>query len=325
MDRRRFLQVADHPDRNEPTTGEIDYRHVFAHLHEKGYDGIVSMEHSMSCTEKLANSPWSTRTPRSTPPMTSNRLRPPMPIRSLFANVLLLAIGTALLVPTAPAQDSDPVSILVFSKTNGYRHASIPSGIDALKELGDKHGFRVEATEDSTTFRPDRLAEFDVVVFLNTSGNVLGSAGQEALRTFVEQGGGFVGVHAASDTEFNWPWYGRLVGAYFDGHPDVQEATVRVEDATHPSTSMLPPEWSRRDEWYNFNTNPRDSVQVLLTLDEATYEGGTMGDDHPIAWCHTQEEGRAWYTAGGHTKAAYRASLFRQHLLGGLRWAAGTD
>ena len=248
-----------------------------------------------------------------------------MSVRRLFANVLLLTVGTALLVPATPAQDSNPVSILVFSKTNGYRHASIHAGIDALKELGDKHGLRVEATEDSITFRPDRLAEFNVVVFLNTTGNVLGPAGEEALRTFVEHGGGFVGVHAASDTEYHWPWYGRLVGAYFDGHPEVQEGTVRVERQSHPSTQMLPSKWPRRDEWYDFRSNPRDSVQVLLTLDESTYEGGTMGNDHPIAWYHKIDGGRAWYTALGHTKASYRAPLFRQHLLGGLRWAAGTD
>lgn len=248
-----------------------------------------------------------------------------MSVRRLFANVLFLAVGAALLVPVAPAQDSDAPSILVYSQTNGYRHASIPAGVDALEELGTKHGFRVVATEDSTTFRPDHLAEFDVVVFLNTTGNVLGSSGQEALRTFIENGGGFVGVHAASDTEYDWPWYGQLIGAHFDGHPEVQEATVRVDDATHPSTSMLPSEWTRRDEWYNFSTNPRDSVQVLLTLDESTYEGGTMGDDHPIAWCHTQDEGQAWYTASGHTEATYQDPLFRRHLLGGLQWAAGTD
>jgi len=248
-----------------------------------------------------------------------------MSARLSFVNVLLLVLVAAVLAPAAPAQDDDPVSILVFSKTNGYRHASIPAGAKALNELGAEHGFRVETTEDSTVFRPNSLAEFDVVVFLNTSGNVLGSAGQEAFRTFIETGGGFVGVHAASDTEFNWPWYGRLVGAYFDGHPEVQEATVRVETPTHPSTRMLPAEWMRRDEWYNFRSNPRDSVQVLLTLDESTYEGGTMGDDHPIAWCHTQDEGRAWYTASGHTEATYQDPLFRRHLLGGLQWTAGTD
>lgn len=241
---------------------------------------------------------------------------------STFLSVFVLA---TLLVPTqSAAQNASEFSILVFSKTNGYRHAAIPVGIQALRDLGRDRGFRVQASEDSTVFRSSRLSAFDVVVFLNTTGDVLGPPGQRALREFVRAGGGFVGIHAATDTEYDWSWYGRLVGAYFAGHPRVQRATVSVEDDTHPSTSMLPPEWVRRDEWYSFRSNPRDSVRVLLTLDESTYDGGTMGEDHPIAWYHRFDGGRAWYTARGHTKESYRDPLFRKHLLGGLRWAAGT-
>jgi type 1 glutamine amidotransferase len=222
------------------------------------------------------------------------------------------------------AQNTEAFSVLVYSKTNGYRHKSIPTGIEALQALGNEHGFAVTATEDSTVFRPDRLAAHDVVVFLSTSGDVLGPAGQDAFRSFVEDGGGYVGIHAAADTEYDWDWYGQLVGAYFKGHPEIQEAAVRVEDGNHPSTRMLPAEWTRRDEWYNYGANPRDAVRVLLTLDESTYEGGTMGDDHPIAWCRTMGDGRAWYTGLGHTDASFQEDLFRQHLLGGLRWAAKT-
>lgn len=235
----------------------------------------------------------------------------------------LLLLGASLLAPLASAQDRESLSVLVFSKTNGYRHASIPAGIEAVEELGDEHGMQVEVTEDSTVFRTDRLATFDVVMFMNTSGDVLGPEGQRAFQQFIEGGGGYVGVHAASDTEYNWPWYGRLVGAYFDGHPAVQKAIVRVETRTR-STRMLPAEWERRDEWYNFRSSPSDSVTVLLTLDESTYGGGTMGGDHPIAWRHAVAEGRAWYTGGGHTNATFQDSLFRQHLRGGLRWAAGS-
>lgn len=227
-------------------------------------------------------------------------------------------------MPTsAPAQSNDGPALLVYSHTNGYRHQAIPEGIDALQSLGDEHGWTVEATEDSTAFRSDRLAEVDVVVFLNTTHDVVGPDGQKALRTFVEDGGGFVGIHSAADTEYDWPWYGRLVGAYFDGHPEIQEATVHVEKDDHPSTQMLPEEWPRRDEWYNYKSNPRDSVTVLLTLDESTYEGGTMGDDHPIAWYHTVKDGRSWYTGGGHTAASYSDPDFRAHLVGGIHWAAG--
>ena len=243
----------------------------------------------------------------------------------LVVLVGLLFLSISLLPPSAAAQDLADASVLVFSKTNGYRHAAIPDGVRALRALANEHGFEVTATEDSTAMRPSRLSAVDVVVFLNTSGDVLGPAGQDALCRFIRDGGGYVGVHAASDTEYDWAWYGRLVGAYFDGHPEIQEAVVRVERPSHPSTRMLPEAWTRRDEWYNFDSNPRDSVQVLLTLDEGTYDGGTMGDDHPIAWKHEFDGGRAWYTAGGHTKASYRAPLFRQHLLGGLRWAAGAS
>lgn len=237
----------------------------------------------------------------------------------------LLLLGTALCLPDAKAQTLEDTSVLVFSKTNGYRHAAIPNGIQMIRELGQTHGFEVMATEDSTVFRPDRLSAFDVVVFLNTSGNIVDPTGQNAFRDFIRGGGGYVGIHSASAGEYDWDWYGRLVGAFFDDHPEIQRATVHVERPNHPSTDMLPPEWERRDEWYNFRSNPRDSVQVLLTLDESTYQGGTMGTDHPIAWYHEFNGGRSWYTALGHTKASYDSSLYRQHVLGGLRWAAGSS
>lgn len=237
---------------------------------------------------------------------------------------LSIALAAALLAPApAPAQPDDGLSVLVYSHTNGFRHAAIPDGIEAFQSLGEAHGWTVEATEDSTVFRPDRLAGVDVVVFLNTTGDAVGPEGQEALRAFVENGGGYVGVHSAADTEYDWPWYGRLVGAYFEGHPRVQTATVRVEDAEHPSTRMLPAEWVRRDEWYNYRESPRGDVRVLLALDESTYEGGTMGGDHPIAWSHTVGDGRSWYTGGGHTPESYVDDQFRAHLTGGVRWAAG--
>ncbi len=247
-----------------------------------------------------------------------------------LARVLLLVTVLSLAVPSSsgsslpPAADTtDALSVLVFSKTNGYRHASIPDGIAMLKALGAENGWTVTATEDSTAFRRSRLAAVDVVVFLSTSGDVLGPPGQRALRAFVREGGGFAGIHAAADTEYDWPWYGRLVGAYFQDHPPVQQATVRVDNRSHPSTRMLPATWSRRDEWYNFRTHPRDAVRVLATVDESTYKGGTMGDDHPVAWCRRVGEGRAWYTAGGHTAASFREPLFRQHVRGGLQWVAG--
>jgi type 1 glutamine amidotransferase len=214
--------------------------------------------------------------------------------------------------------------LLVFSATGGYRHASVPEGVQAVHELGAGDGLDVDATEDSPAFTPANLRRYAAVVFMNTSGAVLDAAGREALTEFVAAGGGYVGVHLASGTEYDWPYYGRLVGARFDAHPAVQEATFVVEDRTHPATGHLPARWTRIDELYNFRANPRPEVRVLMTLDESTYTGGTMGTDHPVTWCHRRLGGPAFYTGAGHTAESYGEPEFRRLLLGGLRYAAGT-
>jgi glucose/arabinose dehydrogenase/PKD repeat protein len=245
-----------------------------------------------------------------------------MSVRPLLAAGLLVA--TAATVPP-PASAAEPYSVLVFSKTAGFRHDSIPAGIAAIRELGDQHGFTVTATEDAGAFTDANLARFRAVVWLSTTGDVLDSSQQAAFERYVRAGGGYAGVHAAADTEYDWPWYGELVGAYFHSHPHQQQAAVEVEDATHPSTSHLPARWSRFDEWYNYRANPRDSVHVLATLDESSYDpgGGAMGDDHPISWCQDHDGGRAWYTGMGHTIESYADPAFRQHLLGGIQTVAG--
>jgi type 1 glutamine amidotransferase len=214
--------------------------------------------------------------------------------------------------------------LLVYSATRGYRHASIPDGVAAVHELGTADGFEVDATEDGSAFTPANLGRYAAVVFMNTSGDVLDDAGRAALTAFVAAGGGYVGVHLASGTEYDWPYYGRLVGARFDQHPAVQEATFVVEDRTHPATGHLPSRWTRVDELYNYRANPRADVRVLMTLDESSYSGGTMGADHPITWCHRYLGGPAFYTGAGHTPESYAEPEFRQLLLGGLRYAAGT-
>ncbi|MFF1417818.1 ThuA domain-containing protein [Streptomyces sp. NPDC058280] len=213
--------------------------------------------------------------------------------------------------------------VLVFSKTGGFRHDSIPAGVTALKELGGTTGITVDSTEEAGQFTTNNLARYDAVVFLSTTGDVLNADQQRAFENYVATGGGYMGVHAAADTEYDWSFYGGLVGAYFDSHPAIQSATVRVEDHDHPATAHLDDEWQRTDEWYNYRTNPRTQAKVLATLDETTYQGGKMKGDHPIAWCQTYEGGRAFYTGGGHTKESYADAPFRQHLLGGLRYAAG--
>ena len=210
--------------------------------------------------------------------------------------------------------------VLVFSKTAAFRHDSIPEGIKAIQELGQKNGFKVEATEDASVFTGAGLAKFDCIVFLSTTGDVLNDVQQKAMEQFVESGGGFVGVHAAADCEYDWPWYGKLVGAYFDKHPAIQEAVIKVEDKTNPSTEFLPDTWTRTDEWYNFRANPRPEVEVLATLDESSYQGGTMNGDHPIMWCHGVGKGRSWYTNLGHRVETYHEELFLKSLYEGILW-----
>ena len=224
----------------------------------------------------------------------------------------------------AVAQRTDVLPrVLVFSRTTGFRHLSIPDGISAIRELGTGR-WSVDATEDPAVFTADNLRRYRAVVFLSTTGNVLDDAQQKAFEDYFRAGNGWVGIHAAADTEYEWPWYGKLVGAWFKGHPRNQQATVNVEDRTHRSTAMLPAEWKRLDEWYSFRSNPRSEVHVLASLDEKSYdpEKVPMGD-HPIAWYHEFDGGRAWYTALGHTKESYSEKLFLEHVREGIEWAAG--
>lgn len=214
--------------------------------------------------------------------------------------------------------------VLLFSRTTGFRHDSIPAAVAALTELGATGGYGAEATEDPTAFTAENLARFRVVVFLMTTGDPLDDAAQAQFEAWIAAGGNWVGVHSAADTEYNWPFYGQLVGAYFKQHPAIQQATVNVEVVEHPATAGLPLTWVRTDEWYDFQTNPRATATVLMTIDESTYTGGTMGADHPLVWWHpTGGGGRALYTEMGHTSESYADPLFRQHLVGAIRWAAG--
>jgi len=217
--------------------------------------------------------------------------------------------------------------VLLFTKTAGFRHDSIPAAIAAVEQLGARGDFAVDATEDAGAFTDANLGRYKVVAFVLTSGDVLDPDQQAAFMRFVEHGGGFVGVHSAADTEYDWPWYGALLGAYFKSHPQIQQGTIDVTNRRTPSTVRLPAAWTRTDEWYDFRQSPRGSVTVLATLDESTYSPGpdAMGSDHPIMWQHVYDGGRSWYTAGGHTSASYAEPLFRYALLGGILWAAGLD
>ncbi|HTE30878.1 MAG TPA: ThuA domain-containing protein [Chryseolinea sp.] len=222
-------------------------------------------------------------------------------------------------------RDTREIKVLVFSKTASFRHESIPAGIAAIRSLGKQHGFLVDTTESSESFNEKTLKNYNVVIFLNSTGNVLNDAQQLEMNRWIQAGGGFVGIHAAADTEYEWPWYGGLVGAYFNGHPNnpnVRDAVVKVTDNTNISTAHLPESWKRTDEWYNYKDIQAD-ISVLLNLDEKSYVGGTNGDNHPIAWYHDFDGGRAWYTGLGHTNECYKDENFLLMLWGGIQYAAG--
>ena len=242
----------------------------------------------------------------------------------------------------APAPLANAYDVLVFSKTAGFRHDSIPAGIRAIQRLGAQYGFTVTATEDAAQPSPlANLQQYEAVIWLSTTSDVLNATQQAAFEDYIQAGGGYVGVHAASDTEYTWPWYGELVGAYFQSHPaGTPTASIDVEDKTTPSSCALPDRWERTDEWYNFQSkdnpvvngggadySPRvnPDINVIATLDESTYaedDGNATDDDHPIAWYQDFDGGRSFYTGGGHTQASFSEPLFRLHLLGGIQYAA---
>lgn len=238
--------------------------------------------------------------------------------------------------------------MLVYSRTGGFRHASIANGIEAIQALGETNNFTVDATEDPAAFTDANLEQYDVVGFINTTGDILDDTQQSAFERWVRAGGGFVGVHAAADCEYEWPFYGELVGAYFDVHPlpavfsegdfnnlGVQPGTFLIEAPDHPAVAHLPAQWTITDEFYSYRTNPRDHVRVLMAIDEGSYlpdpntsiltpqeiRSGRMGD-HPMSWCHDNLGGRAFYTNVGHSPAIYQDPAYLEHLLNGILTAA---
>ena len=262
-------------------------------------------------------------------------------VRFLVAVVVAMGLaspaGPAAAASTDSAATGHPrFTALVLSKTAAFRHDSIPGGVAAIRQLGARHHFRVDATEDAAAFTDANLARYDVVIWLSTTGDVLTDPQQAAFERYIRAGGGYAGIHAASDTEYDWSWYGGLVGAYFRDHPgsvneQFQVATVKVLGRDTAATRPLPRRWQREEEWYNFRTNPRDTVHVLLSVDESTYDprgysvpGGSppMGD-HPISWCQPSDGGRSFYTALGHKGTYWDEPLLLSHVLGGIEMAAG--
>nr|WP_232114539.1 ThuA domain-containing protein [Luteimonas sp. XNQY3] len=221
----------------------------------------------------------------------------------------------------APASADAPQRVLVFSRTAGFRHDSIPVAIATLQALGTHSGLAVDATEDAALFNDAELSRYAAVVFASTTREVLDPVQQAAFERYVAAGGGFMGVHAAADSGYAWPWYGDLVGAWFARHPDgLQPVRVVFENGAGPDGLR---EWRVTDEIYDYRRNPRAFVRVTASIDPASHPDGRMGEDHPIAWCHANAGGRAWYTGLGHDAALYADPVFRAHLLRGLLWTAG--
>ncbi|MEH1167415.1 ThuA domain-containing protein [Micromonospora sp. CPCC 205539] len=251
--------------------------------------------------------------------------------RHLVLGALCTLLLSLLVGPANPATAAAPFRALLFSETAGYRHDSIPDGIAMFNDLAAQNGFTVVHSEDSAVFTAANLATFDVVVMFQTSGMVWDNDAQrQALQSYVAGGGGIAAIHNATDMgiESAFGWWDDLVnaGAHMPEHsPGVLAGTAHVADKVHPSTTGLPDRWQRSEEWYNFDKNPRGDVHVLVTADESTYNpgGSAMGADHPISWCRNVGASRVWTTAMGHAKASYTEAFFRQHVLGGVQWAAG--
>jgi len=248
-----------------------------------------------------------------------------MKVKSRIIHVLLLVLG--LVSYDSNAQSPQP-QVLVFSKTAAFRHASIAAGNAALSKMAKEKGFGVSFTEDATQFNEKNLQKFNAVIFLNTTGDILTNEQQTAFERYIQAGGGYVGIHAATDTEYDWPWYGRLAGAYFLDHPmtpsNVQKGKFIVTQKNHWATQGMPDEFERSDEFYSFrDISPK--INVVVKIDEKSYIGGKNPDFHPISWYQEFDGGRSFYTAMGHTDETFSEPLFLNHLLAGIKYAVGGD
>jgi type 1 glutamine amidotransferase len=232
-------------------------------------------------------------------------------------------LGIVIFVSCSSARKMNESSnkVLVFSKTQAFRHASIEEGKLALLKLGLENRWAVDTSEDASVFIAEKLKKYQAIVFLNTSGDVLNEEQQVVFQKYIRDGGGFIGIHAASDTEKNWPWYNNLVGAYFKGHPKPQFARYNVVDRDYTAVSFMPDTINRFEEIYNFYNFKSELVKVIMTVDEKSYIGGNMGAFHPIAWYHTYDGGKAFYTAWGHHPETFKEELFLKHISAAIQWA----
>jgi len=236
-----------------------------------------------------------------------------------------------LLTVSSSTAFSQQFKALLFTKTDGFHHESILAGVEAIKLLASRHHFAVDWQENAGVFNDKALENYKVVIFLNTTGNVLNDQQQAAFEKFIKAGKGYVGIHSASDTEYDWPWYTKLVGMMFKIHPQNQTAYLKVEDSNFPGMERFPKRFLWTDEWYQYGDRKADDLKVLITVDEKTYdpyakwgdnEGKGMGAFHPISWYHPYDGGRAFYTGLGHIPQTFSDQTFLDHIYGGIYWAA---
>jgi len=248
----------------------------------------------------------------------------PMKLRKLLP---LVAAGLALASTTFAAQ----FRALLITNTAGWHHDSIGAAVPALQQLAKDHDFDLIWPNQLNVLSDRGLANIDVIIFMLTTGDILNDDQQAAVERFVQSGKGFVGIHTATDTEYDWPWYTQMLGAQFMIHPAVQSATVVVQNPNFPGMDKFAPRSLRTDEWYQFTAPLPESFSVLLTVDESSYEpkadwgrvkGEGMGAWHPISWCHEYDGGRAFQTSLGHLPSAYSDPVFLHHVYGGIYWAA---
>ena len=222
--------------------------------------------------------------------------------------------------------------VLLFSKTDGFHHESINEGVNAIKQLAVRNNFSIDWQEDAKLFNDKNLEKYQAVVFLNTTGNIFNDEQQAAMEKFIKSGKGFVGIHSASDTEYDWVWYTKMVGMMFKIHPQQQSAYLKVEDSNFPGMERFPKKFLWTDEWYEFKAPAVSTdLKFLVSVDEKSYdpkvkwgdnEGKGMGNFHPIAWYHNYDGGRAFYTALGHIPLTFSDQTFLDHIYGGIYWAA---
>lgn len=246
-------------------------------------------------------------------------------------SLFVLIVVTGLIFSSCSKKREGTPKVLVFHKTAGFYHESIPDGLAAIQKLGTENGFEVDDTDNASDINEENLEKYAAVIWLSTTGDVLDHYQEADFERYIQSGGGYVGIHAAADTEYEWGWYNKLVGGYFadhpginDPHPNVQPGVITKTGEKHPSIDFLPDSWERTDEWYSYKkVNP--DTKKLLMLDESSYQGGLDMGEHPIAWYHEFDGGRAFYTGGGHTKESYQEENFLKHLLAGIQFAIGDN